>query len=481
MIVKNVSTDVLIVGDGIAGLRAALEAASRGAKVLVVSKIEPRKPNTSSVIGGWITHRDEHEIEELFYTLLEEGNFINDQDLAWTFAREVVYRVPELRKFGVELKIEVREEERVGAFRSIWRVVGPTGRLGEGLVGPLRRAAMDRGVQILRNAIVTRLLCSNGSVYGATVLDLSNQRLLAVHTKAVILATGGASCIYEKSDNPVGTTGDGYALALRAGAELIDMEFEIFSLSPRQLCHLFSDNLDEDKILRGPARAHYTCGGIRIGIDGETRVKGLYAAGEVTGGVFGSARLGGAAVADTIIFGYRAGKAAADYAKGIIKIPLLEEQVRVEEKRLENILRSRGNSPSKLISELKKIMWQRAGVIRKEKYLVEGLKEIRELREELENIAVGTFSNLREAIEIDFMIEVAETMCLSALTRKESRGAHWRIDYPKPDKDWLKNIIIRREKSQLNLEVRPVELKRAKPKGPFKIGDRHTWCYIITS
>lgn len=476
--VKEINTDVLIIGDGGAGLRASIEAAKQGVKVLVISKPKGDEPTTTSIIGGWITYRTRDEIDEFFETVLDEGNYLNDQDLVWVFANEVVERIPELQKFGVKMKVEVRQEEKIGVIRPIWRIIGPSGRVGEGIRQPLMKVARELGVNFMRNTMAIKLLKSDENrVVGALALDFENKRILEIKSKATILACGGASSVFLRNDNPSGVTGDGYALAYDVGAELVDMEFEIFSISPKQFCQIFSDNLDEKKVLFGTARAHYTCGGVKIDIWGRTKVKGLYAAGEVTGGLFGSARLGGTAMADIVVFGYRAGLQVAKEVKSIEKIKEPEIDTAVEE--VSKLLERKGKDPTSIKREIQEIMWFNVGPIREEKRLQDALKRLNELEEKINEVYAKDFNLLRDVYEAKFMLKVAKMMTTSALIRKESRGSHWRIDYPKPSLDWLKNIYIKQENGKMKTEIRPVELKRAKPKGPFKIGERHTLCYII--
>ena len=389
-----------------------------------MSKNSPEEPVTTSMIGGWITHRKPEEVEEFFETVLEEGNYINNQDVVWAFANEVPIRIPELVKFGVKMKLEVREEESVGRIRPIWRVLGPRGRIGEGLRKPLLELAKSYGTKILRNIIVTKLLVDEDRVVGAVALDLKGQRFLTIYSKVIVLATGGASGLYLRNDNPKGVTGNGYALALNVGIELVDMEFQIFFISPRQLCQIFSDNLDEEKVLFGTAIAHYTCGGVRIGPWGDTNLKGLYAAGEVTGGVFGSARLGGSAVADIIVFGYRAGLKTVEEAKSVRRMIKVPDQVKKEVHKIKELLKGEKNTPKELKAELKNLMWRKVGPIRDEKRLKEAISEIRELKDKAEELKVEKLNELKKALELNFMLDVAEVMALSALIRKESRGSH---------------------------------------------------------
>lgn len=477
---RELTTDVLVVGNGGAGLRAAVEAADRGSRVVLASKLAPDRPNSTSVIGGWGTYRRSEEAEDYFHMVVEEGNYLNDQELAWIYAHEVVHRMPELRHFGVEMRLEICEQERAGAVRELWYFPGPKARLGDAIRKPLRQAAAERGVKILDNTFITRLLTSGSSVVGGTALDLITGDLLVIAAKAVILATGGASGLYARQNNPRGTTGDGYALAYNVGAELVDMEFDTFMMSPEQLYQLFSGNPDEGKILSSTGGAHYSCGGIKVDQLRCSTIDGLYAAGEAAGGTFGSARLGGSSVGDIVVSGYWAGRNAAESASQKDKISPEEEQIAQEENRLRRILSKDGLSPNTLRSEMRNIMWEKVGPVRREASLKDALEKLCKLRRRSEEMGAKNLKELRDAIEAEFMLDVAEVIAIAALERKESRGAHWRLDYPKPDnKEWLKNIIVcRGADGKPVVKAMPVSMTRITFPGPCKIGTRWTWGYI---
>jgi len=477
---KSFTTDVLVVGNGGAGLRAAVEAAERGVQVILTSKLSPDQPNSTSVIGGWGTYRKPGEEEDYFQMVVEEGNYLNDQELAWIYAHEVVERMPELRRFGVKMHLEVCEQERAGAVRELWYFPGPKGRLGDAIRKPLRQSAEKMGVIILDNTLVTKLLTSNHTVIGATALDLVTGDMTLISAKAIILATGGASGLYARQNNPHGTTGDGYALAYSAGAELVDMEFDTFMMSPEQLYNLFSGDPDESEILSSTGGAHYSCGGIRVDQKRCSTIDGLYAAGEVAGGTFGSARLGGSSVGDIIVSGYWAGRNAAETASSRDRIALEEDQIAQEVDRLREILNRDGPSPNTLRKEIRKVMWEKVGPIRREASLKEALEELQRLRDKSKEMGAKNLQELCTAIEVEFMLDVGEVIATAALKRRESRGAHWRLDHPNPDnKEWLKNIIIfRGPDGRPIIKVVPVAMTRITSPGPCKIGTRWTWGYI---
>ncbi|MHC5034297.1 MAG: FAD-dependent oxidoreductase, partial [Planctomycetota bacterium] len=202
---RDLATDVLVIGNGGAGLRAAVEAAEQGCAVILASKLSRDKPNSTAVIAGWGTHRPPDEADDYFRMVVEEGNYLNDQELAWIYAHEVVERMPELRRFGVEMRLDDSSLERPGTISELWFFPGPKGRLGDAIRDPLRRTADEQGVETLDNTLVTGLLSSDESVVGATALDLVSGELLVISAKVVVLATGGASGIYARQNNPPGT------------------------------------------------------------------------------------------------------------------------------------------------------------------------------------------------------------------------------------------------------------------------------------
>jgi succinate dehydrogenase/fumarate reductase flavoprotein subunit len=476
---RELATEVLVIGNGGAGLRAAVEAAERGRRVVLVSKIGTDRPNSTAVIAGWGAQVAPGDVESYFRMVVEEGNYLSDQELAWQYACEVAERMPELRRFGVSMRLAECTLERPGTKRELWFFEGPGGRLGDALRIPLREAALQKGVTILSNFLVTRLLTSDAGVTGAIALDLTTGDLLVIPAKAVILATGGASGIYARQNNPAGTTGDGYALAYRVGAELVDMEFDTFMMSHDELEALFAGQLNDEDAL-STAGAHHSCGGIRVDLSRRSTVPGLYAAGEVAGGTFGAARLGGSAVGDIIVSGHVAGRAAAEAAGSIPEPRPDPGQVSAEEERLGTLLRRGGIRARSRLDQLRRVMWQQVGPVRREASLTRALQQLRAVRAEATRVSAPTVADLRDAVELDLMLDVSEVIAAAALARRESRGNHWRLDYREPDNaSWLNNLVVRRAADgRPEITATQVALTRMTDVGPCRVGSAWSGGYV---
>jgi fumarate reductase (CoM/CoB) subunit A len=192
---------------------------------------------------------------------------------------------------------------------------------------------------------------------------------------------------------------------------------------------------------------HHMMGGININEWGETCVKNMYAVGEVTRNIHGANRLGGNSLAEGQVFGRRAGIRAAENVKKekLHEIPV--EMVTEEIKRLKSFERDEGLSAQDLALQLKTVMWEKVGLIRDEEGLQEALTVVKHLQRDTIDIAVHDHVELQEALELEEMLKVAETVIVAALLRKESRGAHYRTDYPTMEKDWEKNIIVYKDKN----------------------------------
>jgi succinate dehydrogenase/fumarate reductase flavoprotein subunit len=475
----DVSTDVLVVGNGGAGLRAAVEAAEQDRRVVLASKIGRERPNSTAVIAGWGAYVRPEDAESYFRTVVSEGNYLSDQELAWQYASEVVERMPELQRFGVEMRLEECTLERPSTRRDMWFFPGPRGRLGDAIRDPLRVAAVEAGVSVLDSTVVTRLLTSEGRVVGATALDLESGELLAISSKAVIVATGGASGCYARQNNPAGTIGDGFALAYEVGGELVDMEFDTFMSSHEQLEALFAGRLGDEEAL-ATAGAHYSCGGIRVDSKRHSTVLGLYAAGEAAGGTFGSARLGGSAVGDIIVSGYLAGRSAAEAVDEITEPELDDEQVRAEYTRLTTFLERAGTPAREVADQLRRVMWEKVGPLRRDATLREGLDQIHTLRGAAAHMSAETPRDVAHAVEVEFMLEVGEAIAATALERTESRGNHWRVDHPEPNNDeWLCNLVVRKGSSGgPHVTREPTALTRVAEVGPCRIGSAWTGGYV---
>jgi fumarate reductase (CoM/CoB) subunit A len=385
-------------------------------------------------------------------------------------------------------------------------------------------------------------------------------QIVAITTKAVVLATGGGGSCYKVTDTDTGATGDGYSLALDAGAELMDMEFTQFYptafVYPESLQGMIiavsalwtlglrlynaeeerfmakkypdsAENLPRDilsrsifmEILGGKATphggvwldgsaipnweevrksrprsfmwperfgisghrfevaptSHFTMGGVRINEKCETCVPGLYAAGEVAGGVHGGNRLAGNALAECVVFGQIAGTEAAKLRKEDTR-DIDDSAIRREEEKLRVIFNpeeAKGKkSSSFFISRLKEIMYRCAGVVRERDALETAQKEISDLKDQAAHelkITPGKIFNYDQihAFELFNMIDLCQMTVKAALTRQESRGAHYRRDFPDSDnKDWLKNIIFQRRNGALQIRTEDVKTTYVSPGGP---------------
>jgi succinate dehydrogenase/fumarate reductase flavoprotein subunit len=532
--VTRYQSDILVVGTGGAGLRAAIEADERGASVLVVSKAPAGMNNATVVAGGGFRAAIEGLTpEEHYEDTLKVGYGLNDRGLLEVFAKEGGMRILELRRFGVEMRV------RRGGIS-----VGDTpGLRGLGMTKPMVEHLRDRGVRIVENVILTRLLLVESAVAGAVGYDVKNEEPVIFSSKAAVLATGGAGALYERTDCPLRTTGDGYSLAYQAGARLRDMEFVQFfplalaepgsppflmggpmteegrlvnslgediptkhgvtahplvlkSRGPLSIAIFreikagndvdgavmldatevfkrlgdsewastaryayFRDKLNAaEKPLRVAPICHFNMGGVVADEDGETGIPGLYAAGEVVGGVHGANRHGGNALTDITVFGARAGAKAVEFAKeqsGVVIEPFAESEMR----RYETLMGVDDDaaSPGEVMSSLRALMWERAGPVRNEAELREALSELAALKERASGMSATNGREMLVALEVGMALDVAEMVIRSALERTESRGAHFREDYPEEDEGWLKVVVLERgEGGEMAFSTRPV-------------------------
>jgi succinate dehydrogenase/fumarate reductase flavoprotein subunit len=505
---ERIHLDVIVLGSGGAGLRAAIEAASSGLKVGVVSKGATGMAGATVISAGVLAARapDEPPGRHLKRTL-DAGRGINQLELVEVLVREGPLRIRELLDWGIRARM------MGGTLFALGR---PPAR-GHELVRTLRERASSAGVSFMGSHMAARIRTMDG-MWGVLVHSAGRNRWLALTAPSVVLAMGGASALYERHDNPQRAMGDGYSLALEAGAVLQDMEFvqfyplalaeprypplvisplladrgrlvnssgedihhkyeiterpagekardrlsqalfreiqklgreiwlDISGLPPQQWeSDPFSASVME--ILKGrfglgagPIRlapvAHHVMGGVRIDIMGATNLPGLFAAGEVTGGLHGANRLGGNALTETLVFGARAGASAArwaaDNASGSPPGALIEE--------LESLVpppspdAPHSGEILRLKGRLRRLMWEKAGIIRD----LKGLEEAAEELSELESLPWcvphgGTARDIQWAVELWHGIRAARLIIESAIRREESRGAHFREDHPNQD------------------------------------------------
>ena len=497
---ETILTDVLVIGGGGAGLRAALEAEKHGVHVTLVSKIKAGYMNSTALSNGLISYSTKELNEELFRFVVTEGGFLNNQSLVDVFVKDVEWRIPELRSFGVNLQF--LEREKVASYNPrnpvpLFLVSRTKQTRNLGLTQPLRATVEDLGAKILDDVQVTKLLTNGKTVVGVTAVEVKGNKIFMILAKSIILATGGGEQVYfNNSTFNKGTTGDGFALAYNAGAELMDMEFvnhhmpahkqgkvstEKYVEMLREATMELERNDDRWKFDR--ISAHYFYGGVKIDEKGKTSLNHLYAAGEVSSGIFGAGRLGGAALADTIIFGARAGESAAKNAKDVEQIHPDKNQINEEKHRLQTILEKKNNkvSPNEIKQEIKSITWNYAGAGKTKELLEEAVKQLKITEEKIPMLQTQNNVDLSDAIEAINMFDVAQMVVASALKRTESRGTHWRLDYPFPDnKKWLKNIFIVNQKG-MKLETRSVVTTRLSSPIEVRVGTGCWTGYFIVA
>ncbi|MGB9701020.1 MAG: FAD-binding protein [Thermodesulfobacteriota bacterium] len=216
----------------------------------------------------------------------------------------------------------------------------------------------------------------------------------------------------------------------------------------------------QEKPLRILPMCHFFMGGVVMNQNGATEIPGLFAAGEVTGGVHGANRMGGNALGEILVFGYRAGKNAGEYARNQIMGPVLESSLKEKEKQLRQKLEpsTSGLPPKLLRKKIGEILWEEAGILRDQESLTTAQRELEKIKkEEVPKIASQTPKEILEKIEIENAILVSEMIISAALMRQESRGAHFRQDFPNPHERWAGNIFQKKSDDGMNLQFRPIK------------------------
>jgi succinate dehydrogenase / fumarate reductase flavoprotein subunit len=569
--------DVLVIGAGGAGLRAAIAALEKGARVGVVSKTLLGKAHTVMAEGGMAAAlgnvRGEDNWRVHFRDTLKGGAMLNNWRMVENFTREAPQRVLELERWGAvfDRTPDGRINQRHFGGHTYPRLAHVGDRTGLEMIRTLQDQAVRLGVKVHMESTVYRLLQDGDAVVGALGYDRNTGEFLVFRAGAVVLATGGLGRIYEITSNSWECTGDGFALASLAGADLIDMEFVQFHptgmiwptgvmgilvtegvrgeggvLKNSQGRRFMFDNIPEryrgefaeseeeaerwlagDPSARRPpelltrdvvARAircevnegrgsphggvfldiasrrspeyikkklpsmyhqfmklaslditkepmevgptcHYMMGGVRVDPDTQmTTVKGLYACGEVAGGLHGANRLGGNSLTDLLVFGNRAGAAAAEFAGGQGAFARLDgAQVQGYIAEALSPFGGSGENPFEVMRELRSSMQKNAGIMRVKEELEAQLELLQRLKERAWNArASGSRAynpGWHTALDLRLMVEVAQAVVLAALARKESRGGHARLDYPDPDPAFARlNLVVRRKDGALVVE-----------------------------
>jgi succinate dehydrogenase / fumarate reductase flavoprotein subunit len=550
--------DVLVVGAGCAGMRAAIEAYDAGADVGVISKLHPTRSHSGAAEGGInaaLGNSSEDSPESHTFDTVKGSDYLGDQDSIEILCSEAPGDIYQLEHWGAlfSRNDEGRLAQRPFGAAGSPRTVYAADITGHVLIQVLYEQLCRREIKVYEEFFAWQLVIDDDRCQGVICWDLMNGGLKTFGGKTTILATGGAGRLYRATTNAYACTGDGMAMALRAGIPLKDMEFMQFhptTLYPtgilitegcrgegaflinkdgERFMKKYAPNamelasrdvvsrseqteIDEGKGINGsvmldlrhlgaeriierlpgsrelalvyagvdpiyepiPVRpgAHYHMGGVETDSDALTELTGLYAAGEAACvSVHGANRLGGNSLMETITFGRRAGRAAAEWALSNTTIAVPESAERDAERELAALLdRSTGERPWKIRDELGASMLENFGVFRQEEKMQRELGIIEGLRERYATVYVedkgSVFnSDLTQAIELGYMLDLAACMLQAGVARKESRGAHSRpYDYPKrDDENFMKHSITRWADGRPELSYSPVRVTKYAP------------------
>jgi succinate dehydrogenase / fumarate reductase flavoprotein subunit len=552
--------DVLVIGAGCAGMRAAIAAHDAGADVAIVSKLHPTRSHSGAAEGGInaaLGNTAEDSPETHAFDTVKGSDYLGDQDAIEIFTAEAPGDIYQLEHWGAVFsrnadgKLAQRPFGAAGSPRTVF-AADITGHV---LIQVLYEQLVKRDIKVYEEYFAWQLVVDDDRCQGVIAWDLLHGGLKAVGAKTVVLATGGIGRIYRVTTNAYACTGDGAAMALRAGLPLKDMEFMQFhpttlyptgilltegcrgegaylinkdgerfmqryapnalELASRDVVsrsemteieagrgingsvmldmrHLGAERIIErlpgsrelamtfagvDPIYEPvPVRpgAHYHMGGVETGNDGETELTGLYAAGEVACvSVHGANRLGGNSLMETITFGRRAGTAAAEWAHTHTTITAGESILADAERELKQLLdRDKGERPWQIREDLGTSMLENYGVFRYEEKMTAQVEIIDALRERYQHVVVedkgDVFnSDLTQAIELGYCLDLAACMVQAGLARKESRGAHSRPkDYPnRDDENFMKHSIQRwnLDGDAPELSYKPVRFTKYQP------------------
>lgn len=547
--------DVLIVGAGLAGMRAAV-AVPPGLDVAAISKVHPVRSHSVAAQGGINAALGENDSWEAHaFDTAKGGLYLGDQDAIEAMCREAPEDILELERMGVIFSRDAqgRIAQRPFGGAGFPRTCYAADRTGHAILHAMYEQLLKRRIAVYEEWYVTSLIIEEGICRGVIAWDLIHGGLHAIGAKAVILATGGSGRVFLTSTNAVINTGDGMALAYRAGAALADMEFVQFhpttlkdtgilitegargeggyllntlgerfmkTYAPDQMelatrstvslaigqeivegrgvdgCVLLDlRHLGRQRILERlpqirelamefagldpvetpiPVRpgAHYQMGGIRTNQWAETTIPGLYAAGECACvSVHGANRLGGNSLLETIVFGRRAGMRASEYVRSVPPRAVRQAQFQNEQARIQSLLAQKGSVRAWQIREaLGRTMSLNLGLVRTEASMTAARNDLEALGHQAASVTVqdkgrAFNTDLIQALELSALLDIADTIVAGAMARTESRGAHYRSDFPKrDDAQWLRHSLARRAAGGPALAYEPVTITRFQPK-----------------
>jgi succinate dehydrogenase / fumarate reductase flavoprotein subunit len=548
--------DVIVIGAGGAGMRAAIEAAAHGARTALVCRSLLGKAHTVMAEGGiaaalgnvddrdnWRTH---------FQDTLFGGKYLNNWRMAELHAKEAPDRVRELEEWGgvFDRTPDGRMSQRAFGGHTYRRLVHIGDRTGLELIRTLQDRGVHQGIDVFMECTITRLLKDGDRVCGAFGFRQASGGFLVFKAKAVVLATGGIGRCYRITSNSQDYTGDGHALGYEAGAELVDMEFVQFHPtgmvwppgvvgllvteavrgeggilrnrdgerfmerydakrmelstrdvvaraiytevqegrgSPRggvfldvshlpaaavkrklpsmydQFRELAGVDITREPMEIGPT-CHYTMGGLKVdAFSGITRVPGLFAVGECSGGMHGANRLGGNSLSDLVVFGKRTGEGAAQFAETAPAPSVDDRQVAAAAREMLGYLEGPGDeNPYELHDELRDAMQDLVGIYREREGLAQAVERVDKLAHRAVNVRIATAGRAynpgwHHCRDLQNLLVCAQAVTRAALMREESRGAHTRLDFPGYDDFWGEhNLVAAKRDGEMHVEPRPV-------------------------
>ncbi|MBM4406962.1 MAG: FAD-binding protein [Chloroflexi bacterium] len=552
--------DVLVVGAGLAGMRAAIEAYRMGANVAVISKVHPVRSHSNAAQGGINAAMGGEGSDDTWeihaYDTVKGSDWLGDQDAIEVMAKEAAGDILELEHMGVIFARDQYGRLTTRAFggASKQRTFFVGDITGQACLHVMYEQLMKSAVRVYEEWFVLSLIKEGGACVGVVAMDMMRGEIEVIRAKAVILAAGGIGRVYEPSTNGLICTGDGHALAYRVGAPLMDMEMVQYhpttlkgngalltegargegayltnkdgdrfmkKYAPNKLelasrdvvsrseqteinegrgvngcvyldCRHLGERLIMSKlyqiyelardfanidIVKDPCPIrpgmHYIMGGVKTDADGATFIPGLYAAGECANvSIHGGNRLGANSLLETVVFGRRSGAAAVNYAKKTSAAKVNSDALIAEQKRKIQGLMDRpypGFTAAKLRLEMGVSMDRNISVFRSEKAMQETQALLRDIKARYQKVSVRDHSkvynwNLFSVLELENMIDVAEAIAAGAIARKESRGAHSRVDYPnRDDKNWLKHTLAYHTPQGPMIDYLPVTITRWPP------------------
>ncbi len=551
--------DVVVVGAGCAGMRAAIEAKRLGADVAVVSKLHPTRSHSGAAEGGinaalGNATADSPEIHT--FDTVKGSDYLGDQDAIAIMCEEAPGDIYELEQMGAVFtrSADGRLAQRPFGAAGAPRTVYSADITGHVLIHVLYEQLLKHDVTVYEEFFATKVVVDEGRCAGVLAWDIVRGGVIPIEANHTILATGGMGRMYYGTTNAYACTADGMSLAWRAGVPLKDMEFMQFHPTTLKANGVlitegcrgeggYLRNRHGDRFMAGPAPnamelasrdvvsraewveiaegrgvdgcvlldlthlgakkirtrlpgsrelaidyagvdpieepipvrpgAHYQMGGVDVDVWGETVLPGLWAAGECACvSVHGANRLGGNSLMETITFGRRAGQATAERVReeGDTGARIEDAVVRDEERRLDGLLAATGGErPWEIREELAKTMYDQAGVFRTEGVLQECREKVRELRERARRLRLDDHgsrfnTDLTSALELQSLLEAADCLVTCAIPRRESRGAHSRLDYPERDDErWMKHSLAWFDRGEVRLDYKPVTVTRYQP------------------